>query len=208
MLWFFHNRVFPRPGNRTGDQATGIFLSLSEQESHFKSSPFSLPKSIIPDVCLNRNLRTNSNTHTQSYLLWYITISHVHMRFRIGDSSNVRHIFEAWKFLWYPFFQWLRPRYVLPLWFSRYSVRIRFGYYFVITTQKGESKSRICPFYLPEAILFGTPIWQFPHNEIGCMYQFDICNNFIELENFVNISQLGIIQFHPIHHIIYNTSSI
>ena len=90
MLWFFHNRVFPRPGNRTGDQATGIFLSLSEQESHFKSSPFSLPKSIIPDVCLNRNLRTNStHTHTQSYLLWYLTISHVHMRFRIGDSSNV-----------------------------------------------------------------------------------------------------------------------
>jgi hypothetical protein len=33
MLWIFHSRVFPRPGNRTGDQATGIFISLSEQET-------------------------------------------------------------------------------------------------------------------------------------------------------------------------------
>ena len=67
---FFTTGFFPRPGNRTGDQTTRIFLSLSEQENHFKSSPFNLPKSIMPDVYLNRNPLTNS-THiqTQSYLL-------------------------------------------------------------------------------------------------------------------------------------------
>ena len=158
MLWFFHSRVFPRPGNRTGDQATGIFLSLSEQESHFKSSPFSLPKSIIPDVCLNRNLRTNStHTHTQSYLLWYLTISHVHMRFRIGDSSNESKFFEGPKSLWYPFFRG-RRRHELLRSFGRYLFKIHFGYQFLITTQKGESKSRICPFSFSRAAFFWASI--------------------------------------------------
>jgi len=57
------------------------------------------------------------------------------------------------------------------------------------------------PFYLPEAIFFGLRFDSNRKNAVGCMYQFDICNNFICFENFVilNISKVGREKDRPQH---------
>ena len=60
MLWFFHNRVFPPTWEQNGGPSNHDFSFPLEQENHFKSSPFDLPKSIIPDVYLNWNRRINN----------------------------------------------------------------------------------------------------------------------------------------------------
>ena len=68
MLWFYHSRVFPPTWEQNGGSSNRNFSFPLWTENHFKSSPFNLPKGTIPDVCVNRNARTN-RTHIWSSVM-------------------------------------------------------------------------------------------------------------------------------------------
>ena len=99
MLWFFHSRVFPRPGNRTGDQATGIFLSLSEQESHSKQALSACRKASYRMYVWIETFGPIAHILKPNLTCClHLTISHVHMRFRTGDTNIFAHLKASEKF--------------------------------------------------------------------------------------------------------------
>ena len=91
MLWFFHSRVSPDLGTERGTKQPEIFFHSPNMKATFNqtllayqkaSYPVSLSiryspeHTTMPDVCLNRNFRTNSIApQTRSYLcdIWYIS---------------------------------------------------------------------------------------------------------------------------------------
>ena len=90
MLWFFHSRVFPRPGNRTGDQAIEIFLILSEQESCFKSNCWvrSLLSRLFVDMWPFHLWPLRSQFSRKFPLNWLFSSSSLYSRFCRGSRST------------------------------------------------------------------------------------------------------------------------
>ncbi len=142
MPWFFHSRVLPRPGNRTGDQATGILFHSPNKKATLVLAP------------------------------------QVAEKHRIFASNLYSYGWSNWLSVFNIFLE--KPEYNRPIiWQTQHNPAKLY------LNSKGWILSHGFALFICRNPHFTGPWFDTKcKNEIGCMYPYDICNNFIDFSNF------------------------